>query len=451
MAERFTEDDATPAGIPGRVVSAWHVAAIVSLLAHAVVAVFALRSVPPVHEVDPRILELGRIYPMPDPDAPFIVELPTMQLATVPGQATDPVVPTPTPVPTGGAKIARVDDEHAGAGGDVTVSAKARNLAPRPEERTTIDTFRDAIDDEQENRLLTAKKRASRVDLRLALEPMELTFVASGKGFRYERHPVAASDATLGVAGGKGMPAGGPAKGLGPVAPGEGMLAQTAGALALGGVVPSPKGGASYGKTWIGVPQQIGAAVVKARPHVDKGKPSVTADLKGTPADTVDSDQAVSLALKSVVANSTAGAAALGDGKGGSGGGGSPGAGGSDGSGTKTAALGAGSGSADSPLAIERTEWFRGLKNRLGPMLKGAFPKEREAELRNGTVIVDLIIAKGGGVLDVIVVRPSGFDEFDQNVVTRIRGGGTMEPVPDLLSKGAITVRIPVSGGWHLE
>lgn len=450
MTEPFADEDAIPAGVPDRVVSSWRVAASVSLLLHAGLGAFALRTTSSGAVTDPRVAELGRIYPLPDPDAPFVVELPAMALPEL-SDAVDPVAPTPAPVTAGGATIARTDDEHAGVGGDPTVTAKARNLAPRPEERTTIDTFRDAIDDEQENRLLTAKKRASRVDLRLALEPMELTFVASGKGFRFERHPVASSDATLGAQGGKGMPSGGAALGKSAVA-GEGPLPALVGVSTLGGAMPSPKGGASYGKTWIGEPREVGAAVTKARPHVDKGKPSVTADDKGTPADTVDSDQAVALALKSVVSNSTPGAASLGDGKGGSFGGGEAGAGGSGGSGSKTAALGSGSGDSDAPHAIERTEWYRALKNKLGPMLSGAFPHERELELRNGTVIVDLVIAKAGKVLEVIVVRPSGFDEFDQNVVTRLRGSSSLEPVPDLLSKGpTITVRVPVSGGWHLE
>lgn len=451
MTAPFAEDDLRPAGVPERGASAvgsWQIAAIVSLLVHAGLGLFALRAASSVAPpVDPRVAELGRIYPLPDPDAPFVVELPTMALALDPAPESEVASPPPT---SGGAKIARTDDEHAGKGGDVVVSAKARNLAARPEERTTIDTFRDAIDDEQENRLLTGKKRASRIDVRLALEPMELSFVASGKGFRFERHPIAATDSALGKASGLSVAAGGAAVGA-TVTPGEGPVLAAAGAAALGGPTPSPKGGASYGKTWIGTPQLVGAPIAKARPHVDKGKPSVTSNAKGSPADTVDSDQAVALALKSVVANSTAGGAALGDGKGGSGGGGAAGAGGESGGGSKAAVLGAGNGDADAAHALERTDWFRGLKTRLGPMLEGAFPAARESELRNGTVIVDLIIAKAGNVLDVIVVRPSGFDEFDQTVVTRLRTPKAIAPVPDLLSKGAITVRIPVTGGWHLQ
>jgi TonB family protein len=70
-------------------------------------------------------------------------------------------------------------------------------------------------------------------------------------------------------------------------------------------------------------------------------------------------------------------------------------------------------------------------------------------DLHNGTVIVDLVIAKGGKLIDVVVVRPSGFEEFDQNVVTRFKGADTFDPVPDKVSMGpSITIRVPVFGGF---
>jgi TonB family protein len=447
VSDLFERDD-LPAGVPTRVLRAWHVAAIVSLALHLAIGAVAIgvAASRPGSTVE---LPSQRTYPLPDPDAPFVVELPAMANVDAPPTAEAAQVPSPAVVEAGGAKFAHVDGEHAGHGGDVTVTEKARNLAPRPEESTTVDTYRDAIDDEQENRLHSGKHRSSQVDARYALQPMELTFVASGKGFRFERHPVAKVDAALGVAGGKGMPAGVYAIGQGVPLPGDGA-SKTNGGSAIGSV-SSPKGGAAYGQPSIGTPSLIGANVAKARPHVGKGKPAVTADDKAIASDNVDSDQAVAVALKSVVSNSTSGAAALGEGKGGTGGGGEAGAGATSGSGSQSMALGNGNGDAEGPHAIERTTWFRDLQKRLGPIVRDTFPKELEMELRNGTVIVDLIIAKTGGVIDVIVVRPSGVAVFDQNVVTRIRGAGSLEPVPDLLSKGSITVRVPVQGGWRLQ
>jgi TonB family protein len=433
----FREDE-VPAGVPERVIDPWRAAAVVSLALHAVLGVVALgvaASRPPVTVELPS----QRTYPLPEPDAPIIVELPAMSDV----QTTTPMdVPSPAIEQAGGAKVAHVDEQHAGHGGDVTVAEKARNLAPRPEETTTVDQYRDAIDAEQENRLQSGKHRASKVDARYALEPMELTFVASGKGFRYERRPVAKLDAVLGSVTGKSMPSGAIA-----LQNGEGSSAHAV--EPIGGKL-SPKAGAAYG-TLIGAPSLVGANIAKARPHVGKGKPSVTADDKASASDNKNSDQAVAAALKSYVSISTEGAPALGDGKGGEGGGGAAGAGGKTGAGSSSMALGSGSGAADGPNEIERTSWFKDLQKKLGPIVSNTFPHELEMELRNGTVIVDLVIAKGGSVIDVIVVRPSGVNVFDQNVVSRIRGAGMLDPVPDLLSKGSITVRVPVHGGWRLQ
>lgn len=446
MADLFDQDE-LPAGVPTRVLNPWRVAATVSIAAHLAIGVVSLgvaASRPPVAIETPA----QRTYPLPDPDVPIVVELPAMSAAEAP-PSTTATVPSPAVVEAAGAKVAHVDEQHAGHGGDVTVTAKARNLAPRAEESTTVDTYRDAIDAEQENHLHSGKHRSSKVDARYALEPMELTFVASGKGFRYERHPVAKVDAALGVATGKGSPAGALAVGQGVPTPGDGDSKST-GADALGGKL-SPRAGAAYGQPSVGTPSIVGANVAKARPHVNKGKPAVTADVKASASDNADSDQAVAVALKSVVSNSTSGAEALGDGKGGTGGGGLAGAGAKSGDGSQSTALGNGNGNVEGPHAIERTAWFLGLQKRLGPIVRDTFPKELEMELRNGTVIVDLIIAKTGGVIDVIVVRPSGVPVFDDNVVSRIRGAGGLEPVPDLLSKGSITVRVPVHGGWRLQ
>jgi TonB family protein len=190
--------------------------------------------------------------------------------------------------------------------------------------------------------------------------------------------------------------------------------------------------------------------VAKARPNVDQGKPSVTANDKGTTADNADSDQA-NTALKSLVDTTTFGGAKVGEGKGGVGGGSDPGAGGTSGIGAKSVALGDGPGSLDGPREKRRLAYFTSLQKRLGPLVASAFPREEELELRSGTVIVDLVIGKAGNVLEVIVVRPSGFVSFDKNVVDAIRTAGVFEPVPDVLSMTTLTVRVPVQGGWRLH
>ncbi len=454
MTKSWVEQDEAPAGVSSPIFTTGRVAAILSLALHGVVALVAVArgftvSPAPAHVVSP--------YPAVDPDVEIVVELP--RATGAPDLVAKPVttvVPPPEQTHASGDVVAHVDTLHPGAGGDPTVAAKARNLAPHIDDRTTVDEVQDAIDVEQDNRLKTAKKRASTIDLRMALEPMELTFVASGKGFRYARHPAAKSNASLGVAGAKGIALGGATLGGGDesragdgaaTAPGASQLGSTE----LGSTQTSPAKGAAYGLTSVGVPQEVGASVAKARPHVAKGKPNVTADQNGTPQDTVDADQAVSYAMKSLVSTSTAGGNDVGTGSGGSGGGGTPGSGAKSGSGASALAAGTGSGPANAPTDYRKTQWFLDLRRRLGPLVNGTFPKEQEMELRNGTVIVQLVIAKNGSVVDVIVTRPSGFPEFDQNVVTRLRGASNLPPVPDVLSKGSFTVICDFTGGWRLQ
>lgn len=450
-------EDEAPAGVPRRILDSWRVAGILSLAAHAAIAFVSIFTVAQgLSSGAPAPAATGQSYPLPDPEAPIVVELPsaegTADLVAAPSPTGESKVAPPPKETASGAKTAHVDDGTSGKGGDATVAQKARNLAPHAEDSTTTDATRDAIADEQENRLLTAKQRKSRIDLRVALEPMELTFVASGKGYIYERHPVAKTNAALGVTVGDGTKMGGAALGQGLPAEGASDVAKLVGTNALGGDKVSPAKGAAYGQPVVGSMQIVGANVAKARPHVDKGKkPSVASNTKGSPADTADSDQAVANAMASLVSMSTKGGDTLGDGQGGSGGGGVAAAGGGAGEGSKAVALGDGNGSADATHATLRTTYFLGLQKRLGPLMKGTFPKEQELDLHNGTVIVDLVIGKSGNLLDVIVVRPSGFQEFDQNVVTRIRGAGLFEPVPELLSTGpSITIRVPVFGGWRL-
>jgi TonB family protein len=444
--------DEEPAGVPGKVLDSWRVAALLSLVAHGAIALVSVvlvargfgsaESAPP-----PEV----RQYPLPDPDAPIVVELAPMStpsdLSLGKTEAGESKVEPPPLQMASGAKIATVDDGK-GKGGDGHAEP-ARNLAAHAEEHTTVDKIRDAVDAEQENRLKSAKQRKSDVDLRVALEPMDLSFVASGKGFRYERHPVAKSDSSLGFASGKGTAFGGAQLGSGAPVDGVGDE-KSPGTTSLGGAQASPAKGAAYGQPLVGMPQVVGANVAKARPRVDKGKkPSVTANAPGSAADNLDGDQAIAEAMHSLVSMSTKGGAP-GEGKGGSGGGGAPGSGGITGDGSTSIALGSGDGSLEGPHAYKRTAWLLNLQKRIGPLVKDTFPREVDLDLRNGTVIVSLVIAKNGNVVDIVVIRPSGYQEFDQAVVTNIRSAKSFEPVPDVLAMGpTITVQLAIFGGFR--
>ena len=414
-------------------VTGWFVLSIVAHLALAGFAAFGLTH----RSNEPTVSAPSPDYPPPPVDGPIVVELPPSSGDT---EALARIAPVPEATPpsgTTGGKSAHADDGVGGKGG--TVGAKATNLSSANADETVSEAVRDA-DEDQQNHLKTNQHRVSPLDVRHALAPMELTFVASGRGFRYERRPVAPADAALGAGVSKGAVLGGAPGG----APGAGTL------VALGtiaGSKPSPIPGVSYGTIIVGTPQLVGANVGKARPHVMKGKPTVVAGDKGAVTkDDKDADQAVKDALASVVSTSPVGADEAGAGKGGSDGAGAPSSGG-DSAGSASLALGTGGDGA----AAKRTRWFLELQKRIGPLVDKTFPKAAELELRQGVVIVELTIDKAGKVLDVIVVRESGFAEFDKNVVTRLRGAPSFDPIPDMVGAGPVHVRLGVQGGWKLQ
>jgi TonB family protein len=395
-------------------------------------------------------------YPLPTADDVLVVELPQAALEpreaapATPPIAEPPAVPPPAALGPGGVRVARVDTGTAGRGGDDDTLAKARALAPRIEEDTVTPWVRDDLDGEQENRLATGQDRRGWVDRRRALQPMDLTFVASGRGFRYERHAPAVRDATRGVPTPTQATPSGSQEGAGGVHAGAGEGAPRGGDRP-GAETARPAQGASYGARDTGDPQLDGARVALARPHVDRGNPSLASDDRGRSGDRRDADLAVSDARRSIVATSSAGGDRLGDGRGGSGGGGAPAAGGNTGSGSLAGAQGTYEGPEAQARRLRRTQYEIDLHGRIGPLLSDAFPHEAYAQLRNGTLYVELTIAKDGRIVGIVVTRPSGIPGFDENVVGAIRGAGSFDPLPDLLGVAPQTFHVPITGGWQIQ
>lgn len=395
-------------------------------------------------------------YPLPSADDVLVVELPQAALeprepaSVAPPVTEPPVVPPPATLAPGGVAVAHVDTGSAGHGGDDDTRAKARALAPRIEEDTVTPWIRDDLDGEQENRLATGQDRRGWVDRRRALQPMELTFVASGRGFRYERRAPAVRDATRGVASPAQATPGGTQAGANGVFAGAGEGTPRGGDR-LGAATPRPAQGASFGARETGDPQLDGARVALARPHVDRGNPSLASDDRGRSGDRRDADLAVSDARRSIVATSTAGGERLGDGRGGNGGGGAAAAGGNAGSGSLGGAQGTYEGPEAQARRLRRSQYELGLFGRIGPLLSDAFPHDAYAQLRNGTLYLELTIAKDGRVLGIVVSRPSGVPGFDENVVAAIRGAGSFDPLPDLLGIAPQTFHVPVTGGWQIQ
>jgi TonB family protein len=346
------------------------------------------------------------------------------------------------PTSYGGAAVARVDDGVAGRGGDAT-GARATNLAAYDDGMRLDPDLLSRLDRDQQQRLRTAPERTTREDRRATTNPMELTFLATGKGTHQERRPSSEIDPSRGslsatpaqVAGGR-PGASGDMEDEGPN--------PLAGAAQPGQLLGSPGLGVRDGRS--GTDHRRAARVALGRPAVTEGAPTVTAANRGRANDTVDSDQEVSSVVRSLVHASVAGGAA-GQGRGGSAGPETdPGAGGANGKGSVARPLGTGEGDVvdfytTDPLLMP---YFRKLHAKIHPLWKDAFPKSAMLELKQGTVILDFTIAADGTVVVAWPpVRASGVDEFDRNCADAIRRAAPFEPIPAQLGRSSLKIRAP--------
>src|SRR6185369_16728195 len=105
------------------------------------------------------------------------------------GTAAPMAEPPPAPLQRGGGEgTPRVDNGSRGRGGTDTASDPALNLADRDEHALMSPEIRSRIDRSEIQRIRSSKKRESREDWRASREPMELTFLASGRrGNRTDR------------------------------------------------------------------------------------------------------------------------------------------------------------------------------------------------------------------------------------------------------------------------
>jgi TonB family protein len=342
-------------------------------------------------------------------DSPLLAPLPHAEVAR--------------PVRYGGERVAYLDQRKAGRGGDGRVHEQALNLADQDDRISRDMSTLTSLTAAQLSRIRASNERRAYEDVRSGREPMELTFVAMGKtGVAEERRPEAASDP------GPGARFAMPRSDLG-AAPGgerhegEGETAMVDGAATPGGPHRSPGVGFDAGR---GETEHASLVNAHARPMMLQGSPSVPALDEGKPSDTLDSEQAVSARMQSLMHASTAGGRA-GEGRGGEGGGGSPGAGGSRGPTSSATQLGAGGGGAGD---LERITYLRAVQGKIHPLWANAFPTWAILEGRGGTAIVTFTIEANGTVGGATVTRSSGIPEFDANVRAAVLRGAPYGPLP---------------------
>jgi Gram-negative bacterial TonB protein C-terminal len=343
-----------------------------------------------------------------------------------------------TPSTYGGSAVARVDTGAAGAGGDTT-GARATNLAAMDDAMKLDTDLLSRLDRDQVQRLKTAPLRTTHEDRRATTHPMELTFLATGRGEHAERRPDSAADPSRGS-----LNASAPSVVGGQVGSGEDEApapGSTPGAARAGALLGSPGVGVRDGAA--GADHRRAARVAYARPSVTEGAPTIPGIWNGRPNDTVDSDQEVASAVQSIVHASVAGGL-TGEGRGGSAAPSpDPGAGGGAvGRGSIARPLGSGDGdlidwNTNDPMLVP---YFRKIHAKVDPLWANAFPKSAMLELKQGTVILELSIAADGSAkVKWPPVRPSGIDEFDRNCAEAIRRASPFEPIPAALRQAGRT------------
>jgi hypothetical protein len=347
------------------------------------------------------------------------------------------------PVVTGGATVERIDTGRAGRGGDVT-SRRATHLSDRDENLHLTPDSVSHLDRDQMQRIRSDARRATWEDRRMTTHPMELTFISSGRGELAQRRPLAKSDPSRGALHAADASLAGGSLGGERVALGDDYSARRdLGAKREGSLESSPGAGLHDGRP--GEDHRESADSAHARPDLSQGPVNVAATFIDRPRDNVNADQDVATALRSIVHGSYAGGE-NGDGRGGSGGGGAAGADGSSGEGSHPQPLGVSDGliydlETSDPRLLP---YFRRLKSKIDPLWQNAFPHSAIVDLKQGTVILEFVVARDGTAkVTWPPLRPSGIDEFDRNCAEAIRRAGPFEPIPPVLGVSSLRIRAP--------
>jgi TonB family protein len=323
------------------------------------------------------------------------------------------------------------DTEHAGRGGSRTASDAATNLASSIDPITLETESLTHPDRSQVSRLHTAAERRSWDDHRSTPNPMELTFLATGPGAVHERRSPAPTT--------RGSVAGAEAAQLGGIlggAPSEsGVGAEPAsGADQLGSRDPQLQRGALSATP--SNARSTGAEVLLARPWVMRARPALPTETRERPNDVEDSSEAVAGRVAALIHASTVGGP-QGPGVGGEPVGGHPGRSGDDGIGSHASPSGFGPG-LDTLNDPGIQGYIASLKQRIDDQLRRAFPDWAIEEGRSGHVIFEFAVLADGRVERVHLVRPSGIDEYDGNVLTGVRRIPSFGPLPKALGQRAL-------------
>ncbi len=340
----------------------------------------------------------------------------------------------------GGDRLLRPDMQRAGRGGSDQVSERALNLADSNDGLTLDRDLLNRLDRSQVQRLDTGRARSSLDDRRATPHPMQLTFLTTGTGTTALRRPSDRLDPSLGIrSGDRAREQGGVPGGAESPESGSGQLLEPGAAQAgsrrseLAGGIPTGARGHDHRRS---------ASVMLARPMLKRARAAVPAPVRGRPRDNVNSSQDVASRVASLIHASTAGGQP-GAGPGGQDGPGPSGSQGATGSGSRSAAAGAGAGPL---LDVGRDPhvlgYFQGIKTKVDPLWKDAFPHWAIREGRGGLAIVGFRVMHDGSVAHVHLVRRSGVGDFDRKVMRAVERAGPFGTPPAVLGRGPVALRL---------
>ncbi len=359
--------------------------------------------------------------------------------ALAPSSST-PAPPTAADALGGLAHRQNLDAEQRGERGDGRSLERGRQMAARAERVNLDQRLLDADHGVQEQRIATSPRRASPQDDRRTPNPDEDPWVSTGDGVLLLRVPHASA-----------LPAAGAA------APSVATAAMRAGPAPTGAALPDAVFvGPGHGdrdlvarpRTGIagaaGTRARAAGPVAMQRPSVEPGHASTTSD-RMAPRTSDDADAALlaTAMLRDSLNASVQDGPRRAVGEGGVGGGGAPGSGGGVGRGGEARPLGDGDGWI--ALGTEDARYIRYLhevRRRLQPLWRDAFPYDEALRLRQGTVVLQFVIARDGSVHATRVSRHSGVDRFDANVLAAV-SQARLPPIPESLGHSELRIRAP--------
>jgi TonB family protein len=354
--------------------------------------------------------------------------------------AARPEAPTAPDALGGIAHRQNLDAEQPGERGDGRSLERGRQMAARAERVNLDERLLDADRGVQEQRIATARRRASPQDDRRTPHPDEDPWVSTGDGVLLLRVPHAAAPPAAGAA-----------------APTVATVAMRAGPAPAGEALPDavfvgpgrgdrdlraqPRSGVAGAD---GSRARAAGPVATQRPSVNQGHASTTSD-RMAPRTSDDADAALlaTAMLRDHLNASVQDGPRRAVGEGGVGGGGAPGSGGGVGRGGAARSLGDGDGWI--ALGTEDARYIRYLhevRRRLQPLWRDAFPSDEALRLRQGTVVLQFVIARDGSVHATAVSRRSGVDRFDANVLAAV-SRAHLPPIPAALGHQELRIRAP--------